>query len=183
MIKVLYSSVLRLLGVKIFIFLLLVTRLYHLRYGGLQMKVVMLLGTGVISFATMVVAQSPLPPDQPSGIYTSQGHLYYWNNARKTTCHVVNPIQNRVMAKKGVTNRDAFFTPYNYKDGCLWPQGVYEPQGEGKAFYINSHSQICHIPTPALHSMLAQKFGVNESSSFAIISSGLKNIGICPTPE
>ena len=109
MIKVLFSLILRLLGIKIFVFLLLVTRLYYLRYGGLQMKVFMLLSTGVISFATMVVAQSPPPPDQPSGIYTSQGHLYYWSNAKKTTCHVVNPIQNRVMAKKGVTSRDAFF--------------------------------------------------------------------------
>jgi|LakMenEpi03Aug12_release.lakeMendotaPanAssembly.Ray.scaffolds.fasta_scaffold31457_10 hypothetical protein len=129
------------------------------------------------------LAQDTPPPNLPSAMYNYQDNIYYWNKSQKTTCHIVNPVQHRIFIKKGVPSRSSFFTPYNYQGDCLWPQGVYEPPKEGKALYINSRKEICHIPTPALHSMLAQKFGVNESSSSSIISKGLRNIGICPTPE
>jgi hypothetical protein len=134
-----------------------------------------------LALTTATTAQLP-PPNLPSGMYQNQGHIYYWNKSRQTTCHVVNPVQYDLFTKKGFPNQTGVFTPYNYQNACLWPQGVYEPPGEGKALYISSRKEICHIPTPELHSMLADKYGVNNSSSFAVISNGLKNIGICKDP-
>ncbi|MFN6513853.1 MAG: hypothetical protein RMY29_005045 [Nostoc sp. CreGUA01] len=101
----------------------------------------------------------------------------------RSTCYIVNSVQHSIFIEKGVPSQSSFFTPYNYRGNCLWPQGVYEPPDEGKALYINSRREICHIPTPALHSMLAQRFGVNQSSSSSIISEGLSDTGVCPTPE
>lgn len=130
-----------------------------------------------------VLAQNLPPPDIASGMYVSSGHIYYWNNEAKTTCHIVNPAQHKIFMARGVPNRNGNFYPYNYKESCLWPQGVYEPPGEGKAFFITSRGEICHIPTSALQVMLVNQYGVDRNNPYSVISAGLKNIGICPTPE
>ncbi|NCR53589.1 MAG: hypothetical protein GPJ10_09210 [Microcystis aeruginosa L211-07] len=130
--------------------------------------------------------QPTVAQNLPSGMYVDKAEnvIYYWDNTRKTACHVVNPVQHRVFMNNGTQNQSGSFSSANVvrRGDCLWPNGVYEPPGEGKAFFVKGTS-ICHIPTARLHTFLAQKFGVKESSSFDIISRGLRNSGICSTDE
>lgn len=133
-----------------------------------------------------ITSQPTVAQDLPSGMYVdkTENAIYFWNNAQKTACHVVNPVQHRVFMNNGTQNQNGNFSSANVdrRGDCLWTKGVYEPPGEGKAFFIMGRS-ICHIPTPGLHGFLAQKFGVKESSSFDIISRGLTNKGICSTDQ
>jgi hypothetical protein len=140
-------------------------------------------------FASFVITSQPTSAQQsiPSGLYVYKpgDAIYYWNNTRRTACHVVNPVQHRVFMNDGIQNQSGLFTwteVASSRGDCLWANGVYEPPGEGKAFFILGTS-ICHIPTARLHSFLAQKFRVKESSSFDIISRGLRNKSICSTDE
>ena len=138
-------------------------------------------------FAGFVIMPQPtVAQNLPSGMYVDKAEnaIYYWDNTRKTACHVVNPVQHRVFMNDGIQNQSGSFSWANVvrRGDCRWSNGVYEPPGEGKAFFIMGLS-ICHIPTPGLHGFLAQKFGVKESSSFDIISRGLTNKGICSTDQ
>ena len=141
-------------------------------------------GVGIFASTIPVVAQNPPPPNIPSGIYASQGHNYYWNNSEKTSCHVVNPPQLKLFVDRGVPDQGkAPFTPYNFRGGCLWPQGLYSPpNNRGRVMYINSGKEICHV-SPSLYQLLLPRFGAPYSgASLAIISQGLKDIGTCPSP-
>ena len=136
------------------------------------------------SIAVQGVAQSQPAPNIPSGIYANQGHNYYWNNSNKTSCHIVNPTQLRLFLKRGAPSRgNAPFTPYDYRGGCLWPQGLYTPSDNGgKVMYINGSVQICHV-SPSLFSLLSKRFGVPVAGvSQADISAGMADIGTCPNP-
>ena len=149
-----------------------------------KLMVGLITGVGIFASTIPVVAQNPPPPNMPSGIYASQGHNYYWNNTEKTSCHVVGPAQLRLFVNRGVPSRgNAPFSPYNFRDGCLWPQGLYvPPNNQGRVMYINSRREICHV-SPSLFKLLRQQFGApHEGSSLADISKGLRNIGTCPNP-
>ncbi|MDB9506317.1 hypothetical protein PN502_04235 [Microcystis aeruginosa CS-338/01] len=92
--------------------------------------------------------QPTVAQNLPSGMYVDKAEnaIYYWDNTRKTACHVVNPVQHRVFMNNGTQNQSGSFSSANVvrRGDCLWPNGVYEPPGEGKAFFVKGTS-ICGV--------------------------------------
>lgn len=92
--------------------------------------------------------QPTVAQNLPSGMYVdkTENAIYYWDNTRKTACHVVNPVQHRVFMNNGTQNQSGSFSSANVvrRGDCLWPNGVYEPPGEGKAFFVKETS-ICGV--------------------------------------
>ena len=122
----------------------------------------------------VAIAQNLPPPDIVSGMYVYQGHIYYWNNNTKTSCHVANPDQHRLFMNMGIPNQSGSFSPYSYQGDCAWPQpaqtqnilsGMYVYQGHIH-YWNNDAKTTCHVANPDQHRLFMNMGVPNQRGSF-----------------